>query len=70
MPPQYGAACAPRFDILENPTAQANCSRLPKADEADARDLGWSPIKARGLTPGGFKDQVRGYARDKDPVML
>ena len=29
------------------------------------RGLGWSPIRARGLTPGGFKDQVRGYARDK-----
>jgi len=23
-------------------------------------------VKARGLTPGGFKDQVRGYARVKD----
>jgi hypothetical protein len=35
------------------------------------RDLGWSPIKARGITPGGFKDQVRGYARNKDwSVML
>lgn len=29
------------------------------------RGLGWSPIRARGLTPTGLKDQVRGYARDK-----
>jgi hypothetical protein len=29
-----------------------------------AREVGWHPIKARGLTPGGFRDQVRGYARD------
>jgi hypothetical protein len=58
------------FDILEVPqrsrTAGA-CRRLAKM----MRDLGWSPIKARGLTPGGFKDQVRGYARAKNwSVML
>ena len=51
------------FDILEVPhrsrTAGA-CRRLSKL----MRELGWSPIKARGLTPGGFRDQVRGYARD------
>jgi hypothetical protein len=51
------------FDILEVPhrsrTAGA-CRRLAKL----MRELGWSPIKARGLTPGGFRDQVRGYARD------
>jgi hypothetical protein len=51
------------FDILEVPhrsrTAGA-CRRLSKL----MRELGWHPIKARGLTPGGFRDQVRGYARD------
>jgi hypothetical protein len=51
------------FDVLEVPhqsrTAGA-CRRLSKL----MRELGWSPIKARGLTPGGFRDQVRGYARD------
>jgi hypothetical protein len=57
------------LDILEVPmrsrTAPA-CRRLAKI----MRELGWVQIKARGLTPGGFKDQVRGYARDKDTVML
>ena len=52
------------FDVLEVPqrarTAGA-CRRLAKL----MRELGWSPIKARGLTPGGFRDQVRGYARDR-----
>jgi hypothetical protein len=52
------------FDILEVPqrgrTAGA-CRRLAKL----MRELGWTPIKARGLTPGGFRDQVRGWARDK-----
>jgi len=52
------------FDILEVPhrsrTAGA-CRRLSKL----MRELGgWHPIKARGITPGGFRDQVRGYARD------
>jgi hypothetical protein len=51
------------LDILEVPhrsrTAGA-CRRLAKL----MRELGWSPIKARGLTPGGFRDQVRGCARD------
>ena len=51
------------FDYLEVPqrgrTAGA-CRRLAKL----MRALGWSAIKARGLTQGGFRDQMRGYARD------
>jgi hypothetical protein len=53
------------FDFLEVPqrgrTAAAG-RRLAKI----MRELGWTAVKARGLTPGGFKDQVRGYARVKD----
>lgn len=51
------------LDILEVPhrsRSAGTCRRLAKL----MRELGWSPIKARGLTPGGFRDQVRGYARD------
>ena len=51
------------FDLLELPQRRRNagaCRRLAKT----MRELGWSPIKARGLTPGGFRDQVRGWARD------
>jgi hypothetical protein len=51
------------FDVLEVPqrkrTAGA-CRRLAKL----MRELGWAAMKARGLTRGGFRDQVRGYARD------
>ncbi len=58
------------FDFLELPQARRDagaCRRLAKL----MREFGWSPIKARGLTPGGFKDQVRGYARAKTwSVML
>ena len=52
------------FDILEVPLRSRTAGagrRLAKL----MRELGWTQIKARGLTPGGFRDQVRGYARDK-----
>jgi hypothetical protein len=51
------------FDILEVPQRSRGagaCRRLAKL----MRELGWSPIKARGLTQSGLRDQVRGYARD------
>jgi hypothetical protein len=51
------------FDILELPQRARNagaCRRLAKL----MQELGWTPIKARGLTQSGFSDQVRGYARD------
>jgi hypothetical protein len=58
------------FDILELPQQRRNagaCRRLASL----MRQFGWSAIKARGLTPGGFKDQVRGWARAKSwSVML
>ena len=53
------------FDVLEVPQkgrGAGACRRLAKL----MRELGdWKPIKARGLTQGGFRDQIRGYARDK-----
>ena len=51
------------FDFLEVTQRSRNagaCRRLAKL----MRELGWTPIKARGLTQGGFRDQVRGYAKD------
>lgn len=50
------------FDVLEVPMAQRGGLYRRLAD--CMRSLGWSPIRARGLTPGGFKDVVRGYARE------
>jgi hypothetical protein len=57
------------FDVLEVPQRARNagaCRRLAKL----MRELGWHPIKARGLTPGGFADQVRGWARDQSGKAL
>jgi hypothetical protein len=50
------------FDFLEVPqrarTAGA-CRRLANM----MRELGWSPIKTRGLTQSGFRDKIRGLQR-------
>ena len=51
------------FDHLEVPQrsrTSAACRRLAKL----MRDLGWTAVKVRSLGQNGFKDQVRGYARD------
>ena len=51
------------FDVLEVPqrsrTAGA-CRRLA----AVMAELGWTAVRVRGLTPGGYREQVRGYCRD------
>jgi hypothetical protein len=51
------------LDVLEVPQrrrAAGNCRRLAGL----MRELGWRPIKARGLNQRGLLDQIRGYARD------
>jgi hypothetical protein len=57
------------FDILEVPhrgRTAGVCRRLAKL----MLELGWHPIKARGLTPTGLRDQIRGYARDRKGLSL
>lgn len=52
------------FDVLEVPQRARGagaCRRLARL----MRELGWSPIKARGLNNAGFRDQIRGYAKDQ-----
>jgi hypothetical protein len=52
------------FDVLEihqRARTAGACRRLA----AIMRDLGWHPIKARGLTQTGVRDQIRGWARDR-----
>ncbi len=51
------------FDVLEVPRRNRGagaCKRLARL----MRELGWSPIKARGLNQRGLLEQIRGYARD------
>jgi hypothetical protein len=52
------------FDVLEIPQRARGagaCRRLAKL----MRELGWRPIKARGLNQRGLLEQIRGYARDR-----
>ena len=52
------------FDILE--VAQRSrgagaCRRLAKL----MAELGWTAVRVRGLTRGGYLEQVRGYAKEQ-----
>lgn len=52
------------FDHLEVPQRSRGagaCRRLAML----MRELGWHPIKARGLNQRGLLEQIRGYARDR-----
>jgi hypothetical protein len=54
------------FDFLEiaqRSRGAGACRRLSAA----MRDLGWTPVRVRDLTCGGYKEQVRGYCRDAGP---
>ena len=51
------------FDILEVPQQSRGagaCRRLAKL----MADLGWTAVRLRGLTRGGYLEQVRGYCRE------
>jgi hypothetical protein len=51
------------FDYLEVPQRSRGAGasrRLAKL----MRELGWTPVRVRDLTRGGYKEQVRGYCRD------
>ena len=51
------------FDILEVPQRSRGagaCRRLAKL----MAELGWTAVRVRGLTRGGYCEQVRGYCRD------
>jgi hypothetical protein len=51
------------FDILEvfqRSRGAGACRRLAQV----MRGLGWTPVRVRDLTRGGYKEQVRGYCRD------
>jgi hypothetical protein len=57
------------WDFLEVPQRSRNAGAARRLAKI-MRELGWHPIKARGLTPGGFTDQVRGYARTKTGAVM
>ena len=51
------------MDALEIPQrgrSAGTCRRLAKV----MRELGWSPVRVRDYTRGGYRENVRGYCRD------
>jgi hypothetical protein len=54
------------LNVSQRSRTAGACRRLAKL----MRELGWHPIKARGLTPTGVRDQIRGYARDRKGLSL
>jgi len=51
------------LDLLEVPMNRRNTATYRALSKLMA-ELGWTPVRVRDLTRGGYKEQVRGYARD------
>jgi hypothetical protein len=47
------------LEVLQRSRGAGACRRLAQV----MRDLGWTPVRVRDLTRGGYKEQVRGYCR-------
>ena len=47
------------LDVAQRERTTAACRRLAKV----MRELGWTALRVRGLTRGGYLEQVRGYCR-------
>jgi len=52
------------LDLLEVPQGSRG-SGASRRLATLMRELGWTPIKARGLNQAGFREQIRGYAREQ-----
>ena len=51
------------LDVLEVPQRQRTAGTFRQLAKLMA-ELGWTAVRARDLTRGGYKEQVRGYVRD------
>jgi hypothetical protein len=51
------------LDILEVPQSKRNTETYRALARVMA-ELGWTPVRVRDLTRGGYLEQVRGYACD------
>jgi uncharacterized protein with PIN domain len=49
-----------RLEVLQRRRGAGAARRLAKI----MRELGWTPVRVRDLTRGGYLEQVRGYARN------
>lgn len=51
------------FDLLEVPM-RARTAGAYRRLAKHMRELGWTPLRVRDRTYGGYLEQIRGYARD------
>jgi hypothetical protein len=54
------------LDVPQGLRSARTCRRLAKI----MTELGWTPIRARGLDRCGYRNQVRGWARDRSEQSL
>lgn len=50
------------LDVLEVPQCRRRAGTYRKLSKLMV-ELGWTPVRVRDLTRGGYKEQVRGYCR-------
>jgi hypothetical protein len=53
------------LEVLQRSRGTGASRRLAKV----MRELGWTPVRVRDLTRGGYKEQVRGYCRDRPSAL-
>jgi hypothetical protein len=51
------------LDLLEVPQRNRTAGSFRRLSKVMA-DLGWTAVRVRDLTRGGYREQVRGYCRD------
>jgi hypothetical protein len=51
------------LDLLEVPQHNRTAGTFRRLSKVMA-ELGWTAVRVRDLTRGGYKEQVRGYCRD------
>ena len=51
------------MDMLEAPQGSRTAGTYRRLAKLMA-ELGWSAVRVRDLTRGGYKEQIRGYVRD------
>jgi hypothetical protein len=54
------------LDLLQVPQRGRTAGTFRKLARVMA-ELGWTAVRVRDLTRGGYKEQVRGYCRDARP---
>jgi hypothetical protein len=55
------------LDVLEVPQRQRTAGTFRRLAKLMA-ELGWTAVRVRDLTRGGYKEQVRGYVRRPCPT--